>query len=664
MSSIKTKLLVYFGALLIIICSGLGFVSYYIASNSLVSNTEDILPQFAASAAKVVESRFEGQLNTLETVANMDGIKDLNSGIESKLAILAQESQRKGYLKLGIAGLDGNYRTTIGETMNIKDRAHFKNALAGERYISDPIISKTDSSIIVTTAVPIKVQDNIIGVLVAVSDGNELSEIVKDITFAETGKAFMINNIGTVIAHEDQDLVFNMYNTIEAAKEDASLLSLANLEQRMIQRESGVDVYDEGGVQKYLGFSPISGTNWSLGISVERKDVLSGLEYVVGFALVSSLIFLFLALVFVFFFARSITNSLAETVTHLSTISTGNLQVDVSKKFLTRKDEVGVLARSIETMQNSFGGMVKTIKGVCQQIEDESQGLADASEQMTSLSQNVTGVIQNIAQGTESQANDISKISEVIDEFSKQLDQVITSIREVEAYSIKTNEMANQSNGNMTNMIDTVNKQRDGFESFSKKISGFGHNVNQINEITDLINNIADQTDLLALNAAIEAARAGDAGRGFAVVADEIRKLAEQSKDSSANISKLVNSISTDTETIVQSADSMNHDLNKQLDVINVTLNSFQKIIQSITEMSPKIEAINKSAEILNSEKNTILERIEGAASVAQEVSASTEEIAASSEEMSASTENVAATANILNNMTKEMMTQVEKFKI
>lgn len=406
MASIKTKLLVYFGALLIVICSGLGFISYCMASNSLVSNAEDVLPQFAAAAAKVVESRVDGQLSTLEAVANMDGIKDLNSGIESKLAILAQESQRNGHIKMGIADLDGNYKTTKGENLNIKDRAHFKNAIAGERYISDPIVSKTDNSMIVTTAVPIKSQDKIIGVLVAVRDGNELS------------------------------------------------------------------------------------------------------------------------------------------------------------------------------------------------------------------------------------------------------------------YSTKTNEMANQSNANMTNMIDTVSRLRDGFESFSKKILGFGHNVNQINEITNLINSIADQTDLLALNAAIEAARAGDAGRGFAVVADEIRKLAEQSKDSSANISTLVNAISADTETIVHSANSMNHDLNKQLDVINITIDSFQKIIQSIGEMGPKIEAVNESAEMLNSEKDIILEKIEGAASVAQEVSASTEEIAASSEEMSASTENVASTANTLNNMTKEMMIQVEKFKI
>lgn len=664
MASIKTKLLVYFGALLIVICSGLGFISYCMASNSLVSNAEDVLPQFAAAAAKVVESRVDGQLNTLEAVANMDRIKDLNSGIESKLAILAQESQRNGHIKMGIADLDGNYKTTKGENLNIKDRAHFKNALAGERYISDPIVSKTDNSMIVTIAVPIRSQDKIIGVLVAVRDGNELSEIVKDITFSKTGKAFMINSTGTVIAHDDQSMVFNMYNAIEASKEDQSLLSLASLEQRMIQREGGVDIYDEGGVQKYLGFAPITGTNWSLGISVEQKDVLSGLEYVIGFSLGSSLIFLFVALILVFLLARNITNSLAETVTHLSAISTGNLKVEVSKKFLTRKDEVGVLARSIETMQNSFGGMVKVIKEVCKQIEDESQGLSDASEQMTSLAQNVTGVIQNIAQGTDAQANDMSQISEVIDEFSKQLDLVVTSIEEIESYSTKTNEMANQSNANMTNMIDTVSRLRDGFESFSKKILGFGHNVNQINEITNLINSIADQTDLLALNAAIEAARAGDAGRGFAVVADEIRKLAEQSKDSSANISTLVNAISADTETIVHSANSMNHDLNKQLDVINITIDSFQKIIQSIGEMGPKIEAVNESAEMLNSEKDIILEKIEGAASVAQEVSASTEEIAASSEEMSASTENVASTANTLNNMTKEMMIQVEKFKI
>jgi len=665
MSSIKTKLIAYFGVLLLLVCTGLGIISYYMASKSLISNVEDVLPQFANSAAQIVESRIEGELKTLETVANMDEIRAADNDVQSKLAVLSKEAERNGHIKMGIADLNGDYKTTKGENLNIKERAHFLSGVKGESFVSDPMISKSDSTIIVTYAVPIKSQQGqIIGVLVAVRDGNELSAIVKDITFSQTGTAYMISKEGTIIAHKDQSQVLNMANNIQAAVEDEGLISLAELENRMLTGENGVGTYKDEGVEKYLGFAPVNGTNWFIAISVFQVDVLAGLSNMISFSILSSLIFLVIAIVSVYFISRSITSRLIETVNHLSMIAVGNLSVKVSNKYVDRKDEVGILARSIETMQTSFGEMIRVIKETCNQIDDESQGLAAASEEMTSLAQNVTGVIQNVAQGTEVQATDLSMVSETIEEFSQQLNKAVASIEEIESFSNKTNHMAAQSNENMVNIVDSVNKIREGFESLSDKITGFGNNISQINEITNLINNVADQTDLLALNAAIEAARAGEAGRGFAVVADEIRKLAEQSKVSSSNISNLVSVISADTGTIVKQTDNMNSELNNQLEFINSTIESFQKITESIGEMGPKIDAVNESTATLVKEKDTISQKIEGVASVAQEVSASTEEIAASSQEMSASTENVASAANTLNSMTKEMMAQVQKFKV
>lgn len=224
--------------------------------------------------------------------------------------------------------------------------------------------------------------------------------------------------------------------------------------------------------------------------------------------------------------------------------------------------------------------------------------------------------------------------------------------------------MASNSNSNMLTLAQSVTDISKMSQNFICNIAKLGENITEINQITNLINSISDQTNLLALNAAIEAARAGEAGRGFSVVADEIRKLAEQSKVSSQNISNLISGISSETKGIVETADIMSNELIKQTELINVSIESFKQIIQSVYETGPKIQNVNMLAVSINSEKDVILEKVEEASSIAQEVSASSEEIAASSEEMTASTEEVAASTHVLNDMTKQMLEYVNQFTL
>ena len=135
-------------------------------------------------------------------------------------------------------------------------------------------------------------------------------------------------------------------------------------------------------------------------------------------------------------------------------------------------------------------------------------------------------------------------------------------------------------------------------------------------------------------------------------------------KISSENISKLINGISKDTDVIVQDSVNMDDELINQVKIINSSITSFKKIIEAVNEVIPKIETVKNSAEDIDKDKNTILTRIDGVSSISVEVSASSEEISASSEEMNASTEEVASAAQILNNMTNEMIEEVDKFKV
>ena len=241
---------------------------------------------------------------------------------------------------------------------------------------------------------------------------------------------------------------------------------------------------------------------------------------------------------------------------------------------------------------------------------------------------------------------------------------MVSEIKIVDSNSREISSMASDSSSDMNKLNQSVTKVSDSFKTFNGKIVELGKDINEINEITNIINDIAEQTNLLALNAAIEAARAGEAGRGFSVVADEIRKLAEQSKVSSESISKLISEISKNTDVIVQDSVEMDEELINQVNIINSSIASFTKIIQSVNEVIPKIETVKNSAEDIDKDKSIIMARVDGVSSVSLEVSASSEEIAASSEEMNAATEEVVSAAQVLSTMTNEMLEQVNKFKI
>lgn len=224
--------------------------------------------------------------------------------------------------------------------------------------------------------------------------------------------------------------------------------------------------------------------------------------------------------------------------------------------------------------------------------------------------------------------------------------------------------MSKESNSKMERLAQSIKTVKSVFNDFSEKIFILETKINGINEMSNLINVIADQTNLLALNAAIEAARAGEAGKGFSVVAEEIRKLAEESRNSSESINVLISDISKDSGSMIVTSKEMSEELSSEMVVVNMAIRSFDEIVKEIEAIIPKIQDVNNSSISIQKDKNFIVEKITEASAVSEQISASSQEISASSEEMNAATEEVALTANNLSNMTKDMLRQINKFKL
>lgn len=368
-----------------------------------------------------------------------------------------------------------------------------------------------------------------------------------------------------------------------------------------------------------------------------------------------------IAIIVSIIFARSITKNVKKIVDSLNKISKGDL-TEICE--VSSSDETGFIADSLNSMSKNVSELINELKQNYSSLQENAENLSSVAEVMALSSEQVSNSIQDVAGGANDQAKDLIDITSMFNKFLEELEKIIISIRNTEENSKSIEGMVSGSNKDMNYVIESLNHTSNSFKDFMEKISKLGEGISQINEITTFINSIADQTNLLALNAAIEAARVGEEGRGFAIVSDEIRKLAEQTKDSSKSINDLIGNISKESKEIIKSSENMDKELNNQVNVINTTVGSFKEIIKSVNNIIPMIDEANKSAIVVNEQQNFIIEKVGETSSIAEEVSASAEEIAASAEEMSASTQEVNSTAKILMSMTVKIRELVDKFKV
>lgn len=263
--------------------------------NLLVSDLENSLASTSEQAASSIEAKLDGQVDALNAIASLQSIADPEAPLDDKLEILRAEAERRGFIRLNIAGLDGMSHTSDGKTADISDREYFKKAIAGEPNISDKIISRHGDGEVVAQAAPVYYAGEIVGVVVATQSVSHISDLVAQMTLPHGEDLCIIGADGSIVTHCDGLDVSGDTSFFEAIEPENSASTIAEVKRIASSGASGVAHLTYGGSQRLVGITPIEGTQaWQLFVGTPTKTVMatSNRVLIFSFALLAFALFL------------------------------------------------------------------------------------------------------------------------------------------------------------------------------------------------------------------------------------------------------------------------------------------------------------------------------------------------------------------------------------
>lgn len=611
--SIATKISLFTGLLVLIMCGGLGLLAYTRSSSAVLVEVEQALLLLTEEASRYVNSRLETQLDLLEAIAARPEIKSMD-WVAQRPTIEAEGERLSQFLTIGVADRDGVLRLNDGSTANIGDREYFTQALAGKRVTSELIVSRIDNTLVLQSVVPIKDGSQVLGVLVGVQDGTMLSDITDQLGYGDNGWAYIFDQDGTIYAHPNRDYILDQANIFSG-----DLINAGQAVRELGVGNTGTVGFELEGTARISGLAPVSSTGWIVGVGAFESDGLKNVYQLRNFLLAISLAFVAMGVVVAVIIAGQIAKPLQQVQQVVEAVAEGDL---TQTSQVHSNDEIGRVATALNAT-------VENLRHVIGLVADSTNELAGTSQQMAAASEEVSASIEEVASTT----NQFSSALDVMNKNSQSLGETADNI----------SKQALQGEDAIEDIVKQMNGLRDNTQHLSDDITKLGTLSNEVGKIVDVISAIADQTNLLALNAAIEAARAGEHGRGFAVVADEVRKLAEQSSAATSEITSLISQIQGGISSTVSGMD------------------------HSTNQATHAMDSVDKSGQILRS----ILRAVEGIVGQVQEISALIEqtnsgghEIASATEEQAASIQQVSNSAQDLTDMGAKLQELVGHFEL
>lgn len=539
---------------------------------------------------------------------------------------------------------------------------------SGENTIFEPFIYEinNESVFITSIAVPIIVNGKAVGLVAVDMELGTLNELVSQFAFYDTGFAGLLSNGGTVVSHQNNDLIGKDYFGSIAMSGVANAEKVKNaVHQGQTLMISGFSEVSNEDV--YRTYSPIYvggvKTPWSALLVATHDEVKKEAKALTTKILVSSLIIITILALIIYFVTRNITQVLRATVGYGQIMQQGDFTQKVSEKYLKRNDELGELASIFASISDNMKILIGKVQDNAQLVDQSANAVDVQTNGSTRAANEVTAAIEKVAASAEVQMQSAEESAKAMEDMAHGVQAITHAATTV---SDTTHNMINQANKGQE-VIQNAVRQMDiisqGTHETKSVIDHLESEAHKIQAIISVITTISEQTNLLALNAAIEVARAGEAGKGFAVVADEVRKLADETNVSAADIQKLISAIQVDTVKAVESMDKNEIGVNEGIKRMQEVDVSFQEIISSVELIVKEAIELSAIAEEMSAGSEEIAAASEKIAKSAKSAHGQTHQVATAAEQQLASMEEIVHSSATLKTLSEELNKALSQFK-
>lgn len=568
--SIRNKMIAAFALFAVSILAVVYIVAVYLASVSLLNNTQYFLKELVKSSSKVLDERSQALFGKLEAFSNLPAIQEEALSYRNKIDLFKNEIQmqkQRGWLSFGICGLDGMLYRTDDTVEKVTDTDWFQTAIKGKYIITEPALSATERRYISIVAIPMRdLQGKITGVINATVLGDSLSNLISDIIVGETGTAYLISPSGTILGNRRPEILYKSIYSEIIGSETSEFAQF--LKQALSSHKSAVNVSDINGVRCISVASSMRYANWTLLLTAPVSEFMAeNVANLIKTFIVIALSQLIIAIAFGFFIARNITHPINHVIEALRNIAQGEGDLTIELPTNT-KDETSVLS-------SYFNQTILKLKNSIQKIGIDSREMESVGSDLESNMVSVSEFVTKITAGIDALKDRFVEQEESVSGTAAAIEHIIKTLRLLNDSIGKQAAMVAESSTSfdkMSHSIDTVGENvvetREAIRNLSAATNDGRETLAKANEVSQrisdasgdlieagaVIENIASQTNLLAMNAAIEAAHAGEAGKGFAVVASEIRKLAEESSAQGKKISITLKNLSAEIKALADSA--------------------------------------------------------------------------------------------------------------
>lgn len=638
--------------------TAMGALNYWSAKRLIVTSLEEN----ARSQVNIHASQLETWLNTrmseVVIMANTDIVRFGNK--QEVLTYFQRERARMGstYSSIGLGDTQGNLTLDFGVTIQIGSESTFPDVMAGKNIISNPFPDKADvSNLIISFETPIFDRNEKVKGLI--SGASPIKEVFKKVTDFKVGSSdivYVFQADGTLIHHPDKTKILKE-NVLKQGDE-----AQRELAGQMIKEKSGMKQVTIGGVERMVFFTTVTGTQWIMVLDVPLQEFMAPLTALLFKVIVSAVITLLAIGAVLYFVLRRPFRRIREISALANQVASGDLRVQ--PLHAEGNDEIGQLSHAVNEMVDNLQTLIRRVHTTAEQVAASSHELATGVGHTSQTLDQITAYTHEVASGVENQVKGSERTSQMMGEMNEGVQRVAASSSVVSEAAQQTAHEAEQGNEVIQKAVQQMDTIRVSVDDAASIVRVLGERSNQIGDIISVITEIANQTNLLALNAAIEAARAGEQGKGFAVVANEVRKLAEQSKGSAAQIAQMVQDIQKDTQHAVKSMEKGTHEVKNGMVAVDDAGRIFQTILQAVEKISDQIVEISASSQQMSASSQNIMREAKDILDIVQKSAVHSQSVASYSEEQVTSIQQIAAASTMLSRMAEELHQAIRQFKI